>query len=174
MERPYSDEGKRARGREPATALQEALRFLARRPLTEAEVRARLTRKGFAEPQVDAATARCRELGYLNDASLALDFIVARANRLGHGRLRLLRDLERRGVDRSVARRAMETAIDEASVSYPDLLRQQVKTRVDAAGGRLEPRSYRRVYNALLRRGFETSAIVSALDPFYDPGTPRD
>lgn len=147
------------------TATADAVRLLARRPLTEQELRQRLRSKGHPETEVDATVARMVERRYLDDESLALDYLIARSHRKGHGRGRLLIELERRGVARTIAHRAWTSAVERGEID-PDAL---IGLRLDKEMRRLETpldqRGYRRVYNALLRSGFDRSAVVAALAP---------
>ena len=83
---------------DPDAARAEALRQIARRPLTEAELRDRLEAKGYSAGAIEEAVERLHDEGLIDDRGLAIDYILARATRLGHGRSRLVRELERRGV----------------------------------------------------------------------------
>ena len=144
---------------------EAALRELARRPLTRAEVGSRLRAAGHDGAVLDDALDRLEAIGYVDDLVLALDYIVTRANRLGHSRRKLLRDLERRGVDREVARSAWNRALDQGDVRPEALLRRRVAKELERSGGTLDPKAYRRVYNALLRAGFDAASIVGELSP---------
>jgi regulatory protein len=147
-------------------AYRKALPFLARKPLTSAELRNALSRAGLPEESVDQAIARLRCDGYLDDRKLALHYILARTERLGHGPGRLLRELVRRGVERQVAQAAWNEAVEEHGLLEERLLQREVRRKVQRCGGELDLRNFRRVYSALLRAGFEPYAIRSELDPF--------
>jgi len=164
-----SDQVEDTAGENPSRPLRDArkdaLRRLSRRPLTDAEIRTRLAERGHAAPVIEQTVAALHESGLLNDEVLAVHYIVTRSARLGHGRSRLLRELERRGVARGVAERAWREAVELDEVDPDDVLRRQVARQVDRCAGRLEPRDYRRVYNALLRGGHDAGAVVAALRP---------
>ena len=142
------------------------MRLLARRPHTESELKQRLSARGYAGDGVQRAIERARAAGYLDDAELALHFVVTRAERLGHGPARLRRELVRRGVDETLARGAVERAIAAGDLDPRALLRRRVETLVGRTAGRFDRRAYGRVYNALLRAGFDADAILSELRPF--------
>lgn len=150
----------------------DAYRMLARRPLSERELRTRLTGRGHAEGEVETALGRLRAAGYLSDEQLALDSIVARAERLGHGRLRLVRNLTERGIDERVAAAAWRRAVDQGDVDPDALLRRAIARRVGS--GALDRRAYARAYNALLRAGFEPDALRSGLGPHRGPAIADD
>jgi regulatory protein len=143
----------------------EALQLLARRPLTAAELRARLESRGHPPSAVERAVARLERAGHLDDCRLAAHFIVARAERLGHGPRRLVEDLKRRGLTEEEAEAAWRAAVERGDVDPDRLLRREIRRRVGGSAARLDRRHFRRVYNALLRAGFEASRIEEQLAP---------
>jgi len=146
-------------------ALAEALRQLGVRPLTLAEIRKRLSSRGYSRDEIDGAIERLVAEGFLDDAGLARHYIAVRAERRGHGRNRLVRELEGRGVPGEVASAAWERVVSDGEVDPAALLRREVERKIGRQAGPLEGPSYRRVYNALLRAGFDASEIVSELRP---------
>jgi len=144
-------------------AAREALRLLGRRPLTEDELRRRLEDRGHAADAVASALQRAVDAGYVDDSRLAGEYIATRARRLGHGKDRLLRELRRRGVDADLAASAWDRVVEEEGLEPLKLLRRAAQGRVERCGGKLDPRAYRRVYNALLRAGFDPDAIAAEL-----------
>jgi regulatory protein len=153
---------------EDKSAHRQALSLLSRKPLTEHELRRSLTDRGHGSAAVDGAVERLLEEGYLDDRKLALHYILARTERLGHGRGRLLRDLEERGMERGVAEAAWMEAAADHGLEQDALLRREATRRIERCGGRLGVADYRRVYNALLRAGFDAYAIRSVLDDYRD------
>jgi len=141
--------------------------LLARRPLTEAELRHKLAERGHPQAEVEEACARLRRAGYLDDAKLAREFITARSDRLGHGPERLVEQLCRRGVERAVADRALEQATDAGDVSMEAVLRQRLERHLRGAA-KVGARDYARVYTALRRAGFDAESIRRELDPYRD------
>jgi regulatory protein len=129
--------------------------MLARRPLSRVEVRTRLERRGHGPDEIEAACERLGELGYLDDADLAFDFILARSTRLSHGPEKLVDALCRRGVERVVAEAALQRARAEGELCDADLLRRRLRRHLREPEGPLDRRDYARVYNALRRAGFD-------------------
>ena len=139
-----------------------ALRWLARRPLTENEIRDRLRKKGVAEDEVERTVAGLLEERLIDDRALADDYIVLRARRLRHGRDRLVRDLRNRGVAEAIAESAFREAVERGDLDPEELLREALARRL----GRERERSTaarRRVYNALLRAGFSAAELYAEL-----------
>ena len=146
-------------GAESGPAWREALRLIGRRPLTVAELRRRLEDRGHASSLIDQVVEGLVERGYLHDAELARNFIVSRAQRLGHGPRRLVDDLVRRGVSREAAGAAWTRAVEQGDLDGEALLRRELRRRLGPASGELDSRTQRRVYTALVRAGFEGSAV---------------
>lgn len=145
-----------------------ALRLLGRRPLTAEELRRALGERGFASRETAREVRRLEQQGLIDDRALALHYIAVRAERLGHGRERLVRELTERGIARATAERAWSDAVRQGSVEPEQLLARQAGRRVEREGGRLDVRAYRRVYNALLRAGFDPRSIRTRLEPYRD------
>lgn len=149
-----------------ARARSIALRFLAARARTEAQVRGRLTRAGL-EAEAGEVVAWLARLGYLDDAELAR----ARARALlAPGRLgpRLAeRRLEAAGIPPEGARAAVRTALAEVgergegeAVLCRALADRRARGR-DLAG--LDARERGRLARFLIGRGFSGTAVARVL-----------
>jgi SOS response regulatory protein OraA/RecX len=119
------------------TARLAALRLLAQRRLTEAQLWERLGRRGFDDGQTRAAIESLKGDGFVDDLLFAALFVEGRAKAVGDARL--IAELVQRGIDRDAARRSvagagrteterLEAAIDKlfrtrASISYPSAAR---------------------------------------------------
>jgi SOS response regulatory protein OraA/RecX len=86
-----------------AALFDYAVAALARRSLTVAELRSRLEHRAARPQDIHEVIHRLRQAGYLDDAQLAESYARFRRDYEGLGRLRILRDLERRGVDSKLA-----------------------------------------------------------------------
>ena len=137
-----------------------ALGWLARRELTEKQVRQRLARRGYAPEQVDDAVARLKTERALDDRRVAGAFARTAVRLKGRGPLRLQRDLQALGIDRQAAHEAVRDVLadtDEATLARAALARRWRRP------GRPEPADAARLYRALLRQGFGPSAARAAL-----------
>ena len=168
MKRDPERDASRREG-EGSSLLERAARLAARRPLTRAEMRSRLLREGHDEAAVDAAVARLEEAGVLDDAALVEQTLIARASRLRHGPERLFAELERRGVEAGTVRAVWERLVGDGDVDADGGLAREVERRVGAAGAPLDRKRYARVYNALLRAGFEPGAVEAAMERHRPP-----
>ncbi len=147
------------------SAEAEALRMLARRPVTVNEVQRRLSDRGHDVEAIRCVVKRLLERSYLNDLELSIQFICTRAARLGQGRQRLIRELRQRGVEAAVAEQAWELALSQGQLDPAETLRRRARKEIGRRGGVLDLRGYHRVYNALLRAGFEPRPVRNELAP---------
>jgi regulatory protein len=156
-----------------------ALGWLARRELTEKQVRQRLARRGLETAAIDDAVARLKASRALDDARVAGAFVRTAVRLKGRGPLRLERDLQGLGVDRTAAKAAVRDVL--AETDERTLARQALARRWRRAG-RPEPADAARLYRALLRQGFGPSAARAALaalgatddDALADPPDPAE
>lgn len=137
---------------------RRALRLIARRPRSRAEIRRRLEEWGVDDAQAREVLERLTSVGALDDGALARA-IGEERRRAGHGRLRVEADLDRlavaaharpeaRGGERDEADRARELV--EARYGPPPYARADV----------------RRAAALLARRGFDADTVEAVLgDP---------
>jgi len=138
---------------------------LARRPYGRAELLQRLVQRGHDATAARHAVRRLLDAGLLDDEQFALDFILSRSQR-GHAPRRAMDELRARGVDPETVSRARERARVEHGLDARGLLEEQARRRMGRAAGRPDLRQVRRVYNALLRAGFEAADVRSELEPY--------
>ena len=141
-----------------------ALRALARRSHTLAELEAKLARRSDSEEDVSEILSRLRQHGYLDDERVAEAHSALRRDQALVGQKRVLAELRRRGVEESLAEKAVTDAYRELDES--DLARQFLRRRFGslAQGPPVDDRKVvLRLYRALLRAGFEHSAVLDAL-----------
>ena len=152
-----------------ARARARALRWLAARPRTEAQIRERLVRAGFPE-EADGVVTWLRGLGYLDDAAFARDRarLLVAPGRLGP---RLAeRRLAASGIPRDDARRAVADALGADESARCRLLAERRARRPIAE---LDDRERARLGRFLLGRGFSGRAVSSALGVYVDEGEDR-
>ena len=95
-------------------AMSAALRFLAARPRSEAEVRRRLGR-AFAPVIADDVIARLRTMGYLDDAAFAKWWREQRDRNRPKGALAIRQELRRLGVDAEAVESSLDGLDEEAA-----------------------------------------------------------
>jgi regulatory protein len=100
--------------------MDRALTLLGRRGFTAAEL-VRALARDHGDQVAAGAVERCRELGLVDDAAWAADWVGRRLRRSEDGRLKLLAGLRARGVDAGVA----ESVLAEALGADEETLRAQ-------------------------------------------------
>lgn len=143
-------------------AKAKAMRYVARRARTVTEVRRKLREKDHDEPAIEAAVARLKELGYLDDAAYAQEYVESRFRSKGYGPVRLRRELKQRGVGRHQIEDAM-TCLDEGDVL--EAARRHARKRWPRLSGEEDPRRRRqKLAGYLRRRGFSYDLIHRVID----------
>lgn len=135
------------------TARVAALRLLAQRRLTEAQLWARLERRGFAHDETRAAVDSVKRDGFLDDSLFARLFVDGRTKAVGDARL--VAELVRRGIDREAARHSVTTAERGESERLDAALEKLFRTRASL--------SYPSAARALERLGFPAPSIYRTL-----------
>jgi regulatory protein len=135
-----------------------ALRLLGRREYTSAELADRLAARGYAPDIIERTLAELAADRVLDDRRAAAAHVRTASRVKGRGRLRILRELQARGVEDDVARGAVSVlGPDEEGEAIAAFLRRRL------AGRRPTPEERRRLMQQLLRRGFRADAIAAAL-----------
>src|SRR3954466_7921374 len=94
------------------TTYIDGLKMLARRELSELQVRQRLARKGHDRDAIDDAVARLREERAIDDTRVAEAIARTESSLRRRGKVRVRMQIERAGIEKSVARRATEEVFD--------------------------------------------------------------
>jgi regulatory protein len=138
-----------------------ALKMLARRELSEAQIRQRLQRRGHALDEIESAIERLKSERAIDDARVAGAIARTETSLKRRGRLRVAQELARAGIARSTAR----TAIDETFDDLDDdaLLQQALNRRLKNDRPIEDDREFQRLYRYLMGQGFESDKILTAL-----------
>lgn len=136
--------------------------MLARRELSERQVRQRLARKGHDPDLIDDAIARLRAERALDDARVAEAIARTETAIKRRGRLRVRMQIERAGIARDVARHAVDEVfggLDDAALIEASLNRRL------RSGQRIEDdRQFQRLYRYLVAQGFEPDRVLAVLN----------
>jgi regulatory protein len=132
---------------------ERAVKLLAAKPRSVAELRERLLRgRNANEEVVETVIARLREYGYLNDEHYAFCYASYKVKQKPVGRRRLERDLKLRKIENNVANEALEMVY--AETSEEQLIDEAIAKRLRIRGKPKDRAEAKSLFDHLLRRGF--------------------
>lgn len=141
-----------------------ALRALAVRPHSEAELKAKLLRRAASAEDVSSTLTRLREYGLADDQKFSEVFAAARLQNDGFGRFRVLRDLRNKRVPTAVAEQAVSQAFadtDETELANAFLARKYRGKNM--AEFLREEKNVASAYRRLRMAGFNSSVALAVL-----------
>jgi regulatory protein len=144
-----------------------ALRLLAGRALTVAQLKEKLRRRAADAASVEAVVAQLKEYGVLDDRRFAESFSTSRAASGQFGRRRVLAELAKRKVAAKVAEQAVRKAF--ADLDEEQLVREWLERKYrnqDLAALLAEPAKLAGVYRRLRHAGFSSGAAIRVLKRF--------
>jgi regulatory protein len=139
-------------------ATDVCLRLLKVRARSRHELLTALERKGFAPPVREAAVARVRDWGYLDDERFARERAAVLLGQGRYGPRAVLQRLEAHGLSRDLAREAVASASGEVAFDAEAAARQVLERR-GLAGRTLSPRETVRAARLLHGRGFSADVL---------------
>jgi regulatory protein len=151
----------RVAGERPV-AMGRALNLLGYRARSEAEIRDRMGRYGYAGETIEAVVGRLEELGYLDDAEFAR--LKAREKARRYGPRRVSVELRNSGVGEELAREVVEEEF--AGRSEVGEARSAAARRYNGRGSDAEAR---RVYGFLVRRGYSAEVCAQVAREYREP-----
>ncbi|MEZ7238116.1 recombination regulator RecX [Rhodococcus sp. GXMU-t2271] len=154
--------GDRPGGGTEAQAKDLCLRLLTDRARSRAELAAKLEQKGFAADVAERTLDRLTEVGLVDDAEFAQQWVRSRHLYAGKGKRALALELRRKGIGQFEAAEALEQIDgDDERARAIELVRKKLRTQppLPTAGDRREiaaerDRVVRRLVGMLARRGY--------------------
>jgi regulatory protein len=145
--------------------MSRALRLLARRPRTEAELRAKLASDSPAgEEVIDSCISRLRELSLIDDLRYAEGYARSKLSVKPVGRQKLARELAAKSISRETIDEALSRIFDEQDEQ--SLLTRAIEKHVRLHGPPRDRAAAKRLFDHLARRGFDYELIRRNLPAF--------
>ncbi|MDE2149150.1 MAG: regulatory protein RecX [Gammaproteobacteria bacterium] len=151
----------------PSGARVRAVRALARREHSAAELRRRLIARGVPAPLADQAVRECTEHGWQSDARYA-EAMLRQRTMQSYGPLRIAAELAAADVATPLIRRAL-------AVTETDWVQRAAELRARRFGA--PPRcaaDWQRQYRFLVQRGFSAEQASAALRSAPKDSAPKD
>jgi regulatory protein len=142
-------------------AYQSAVKMLARRELSEVQIRQRLARRAFESDAIDEAVARLKEERSINDVRVAGAIARTETGIRKRGPMRVRQRLAAAGITGAIADAAIEEAT--SSVDMNALLEAALTRRLRDGQTIDDERTMARLYRQLTSQGFEQDLVLRLL-----------
>jgi regulatory protein len=143
-------------------AYVDGLKMLARRELSERQVRERLARKGHEPDDIDRAIARLLAERAIDDDRVADAIARTETSVRRRGRLRVRIQIERAGIGKATAKRAVDDLF--GTIDDDALLEASLAKRLRGRDAIADDREFQRLYRYLIAQGFESDRALKALN----------
>ena len=141
-------------------ALKSAVKFLSYRARSEAEVQTKLSQLGYSQEIIGATLQKLRGLNYLDDEVFARDWALGRAEGRGYGPLRIARELQQKGIAKSVISQVVKETFGQQEGKERARALLEKRFRGKDLGDR---RVLHRAMSFLQRCGYRNSVIAEVL-----------
>jgi regulatory protein len=144
-------------------AYLQAVRYLAARPRSVAEIRRRLGERGHGSEAIDVAIARLDHFGYADDRAFAEYWVGQRQTFHPRGPRALRAELRQKGVDAETTAAALEPlAEDQEDAAYRAGQKQAQRAPLDERAFGQSMSAY------LVRRGFDYGVVRTAVRRLWE------
>ncbi len=143
------------------SAYRDGLKLLARRELSESQVRLRLSRRGYTTDAVSAAISRLKAGGALDDERTAGAIARTEAGVRGRGKLRVKLRIEAAGISSHLAQRAVDKVFEELDADQ--LLELALTRKLRGRSPDSSGADWRRLYRHLVGQGFDATQVLALL-----------
>jgi regulatory protein len=140
----------------------DGLKMLARRELSEAQIRQRLARKQHDAEEIDAAIARLRDERAIDDARVAEAIARTETTIRRRGKIRVRMQIERAGIAKAVARHAIDEVF--GAIDDDELMEAALNKRLRGREVIADDREFQRLYRFLVGQGFESDRVLRRLN----------
>jgi len=142
-------------------AFQAAVRTLAARAYSVAELKQKLRSKSFSTTSINQTVLRLKKLGFLDDHRLAEQYASSLVRNRAFGRFRVERELKARRVDPRSVEPALKAAFEETDERA--LLEKVLDKKISSLRLPLTRSRLASLFSSLKRRGFRMSDIINAV-----------
>jgi regulatory protein len=143
------------------TAYVDAVKMLARRELSEAQIRERLARRRHSAAAIDAALDRLRETRAVDDTRVAEAIVRNQLSTKRRGTRRAEQQIAQAGISRETARRAVQAV--SQSFDLDAVLEAALAKRLRGRTQIADDKDFRRLYRYLVGQGFEPDRVLTIL-----------
>lgn len=138
---------------ESERAFEYALKLLGIRKRSVRQLYHKLSDKGFDQQSVSEVLARLQQSKLLDDEEFARGYVSEKATSHPSGKLKMLRDLRRKGVSQEIAGKAISELDENYEFNMAFKLGQG---KADFLRNMDLPKKRKKVYDYLMRKGFHS------------------
>jgi len=143
-----------------ADAYVDGLKMLARRELSEAQIRQRLTRRSHTTESIDSAIERLKSERAIDDVRVAGAIARTETHVRRRGRLRVIRQIEAAGISSAIAKQVVRDVFQD--IDSDALLAAALEKRLRSRDP-IDELTARRLYRYLTSQGFDADRVLAAL-----------
>lgn len=140
-----------------------SLRLLAASPKTRGELAKKLTEKGYPEEIVRQTLDQLESQGLLSDRAYAVNLLSRFVHAQPSGRRRIAFEMKKRGVPAKIREDVLSQVTPEQEA---DRAREIGLARWERFKNLDEPKRKKRVYDFLIRRGFDFQLVRDVVEEF--------
>ena len=135
--------------------------MLARRELSESQVRQRLARRGYDETEIETAVERLTADRAIDDGRVASAIARTEVSIKRRGKRRVVQQIQQAGISRSTARQAVNETFEE--IDEKALLAAALDRRLKGSRMIRDDREFQRLFRYLVGQGFDADDAFRAL-----------
>ena|SRR5688572_20379063 len=132
--------------------------MLARRELSEAQIRQRLARRGESQDSIEEAIARLKSERSIDDERVAGAIARTETGVRKRGKRRVLQQIQAAGIAKSIASRAVDEAFQDLDADA--LLAASLAKRLRGRDRIADDREFQRLFRYLSAQGFDADRIL--------------
>jgi len=141
-----------------------ALKFLARRPRSEREVKDYLKKKKVPDEQIEMILSKLREQKFVNDYEFATWWIEQRTRFRPKGRRVIEIELQQKGISREIVKELRIKNHESRGSDEKELARNLIQKRIAKYKELSRQELYQKLGGFLARRGFDLDIIKICID----------
>ena len=139
-------------------AMEQSIKYLAKALKTEKELRDNLRSKGYEDKIIDDVVLKLKEYDYIDDLKYALAFVNSATSK---GPYRLKFELKLKGISDEIIEEALADLPDDSD-NLQRLANRYLK------GKELNQKTFSKLYQYLMGRGFESDKVASIINKLKD------
>ena len=142
--------------------MNRAVKLLAAKPRSAAELRERLLEKSWTNTEiVDGVIEKLKEYKFVDDRQFAGDLALSKLRQKPQGKRRLQQSLSQKKLDKEIVEAALRSAFEK--MPETELIDSAIAKRIRLKGNPKTREETKKFYDHLLRQGFSFDLIMEKM-----------